>query len=100
MLAPSRRRRRVFDEFGSHVDAAKAVAGFCASERGPTSSVTEEIEAILQSSSGTMRDYCGGGDDADGGGVVGKASGVETASDGALERQSSYNISNLTDLSP
>ena len=40
-------------------DAAKAVAGFCASNstRFDVESVTEEIEAILQSSSGTMRDY-------------------------------------------
>ena len=83
-------------------DAAKAVAGFCASNstRFDVESVTEEIEAILQSSSGTMRDYLPAVAATmlrRAAASLAKRPASRRRRDGALERQSSYNISNLTD---
>ena len=83
-------------------DAAKAVAGFCASNstRFDVESVSEEIEAILKSSSGTMRDPI----PAVAATMLRRAAAAlakrppsRRSARGALERQASYNISNLTD---
>jgi len=83
-------------------DAAKAVAGFCASNstRFDVESVSEEIEAILKSSSGTMRDPIPAVAATmlrRAAAALAKRPASRRSSRGALERQASYNISNLTD---